>query len=102
MKNNSKIIKLPISCFTFWVQFHSNYISNYLDISKRDFIFNEQEKIFVFFRDLEKGVISKVEQERLKNFMNPYFSSITKPNYATCFKNYSVDKNTIIINLKVE
>ena len=80
----------------FYTDFHNNYISNYLDISKESYVIDSESNKFVLLRDMP---ISKVEQERLKRFINPYFNKDAKPLFAKHFDTYNVVDGQIIIDL---
>lgn len=80
----------------FYNDFHNNYISNYLDIPKESYAIDSHTNKFVLLRDTP---ISKVEQERLRMFINPYFNKNAKPLFAKYFNTYDVVGGQIIIDL---
>ena len=80
----------------FYTDFHNNHISNYLDIAKENYVIDSVNNKFILLRETP---ISKVEQERLKRFINPYFNKETKPLFAKYFDTYNVVDGQIIINL---
>tara|TARA_B110000503_G_scaffold137614_1_gene222155 strand:+ start:2104 stop:5778 length:3675 start_codon:yes stop_codon:yes gene_type:complete len=80
----------------FYTNFHNNHISNYLDIAKENYVIDSVNNKFILLRETP---ISKVEQERLKRFINPYFNKETKPLFAKYFDTYNVVDGQIIINL---
>ena len=80
----------------FYTDFHNNYISSYLDIPKESYVIDSKHNKFVLLRDIP---ISKVEQERLRRFISPYFNKDAKPLFAKHFDTYNVVDGQIIIDL---
>ena len=82
---------------SFWNDFFTNHIGNYLSIEKENYILSNIDNVFVIVRDEDKGNFSDVEKQNIDRFLSPYFDSDKKPLFTDFFNNYEIKDNKIII-----
>jgi len=71
-----------------WSKFSNGYIADYLNIGESDYVMNDEDNVFVIFRDEKYGDFSKVEKEYIKRWFSIYK-----------IDDYSIDGNKILIQL---
>jgi len=71
-----------------WSKFSNGHIADYLNIGESDYVMNDEDNVFVIFRDEKYGDFSKVEKEYIKRWFSLYK-----------IDGYYIDGNKILIRL---
>lgn len=78
----------------------NNFLSNYLQVGKENYILSNIDNVMVIFRDKSLGDFSDVENVAINKWIQPYFDITQKPLIAEYLNGYKIDGNRIIIDIK--
>ena len=84
---------------SFWQDFN-NFLSNYLQVGKENYILSNIDNVMVIFRDKSLGDFSNVENVAINKWIQPYFDITKKPLIAEYLNGYKIDGNRIIFDIK--
>ena len=78
----------------------NNFLSNYLQVGKENYILSNIDNVMVIFRDKSLGDFSDVENVAINKWIQPYFDISKRPLIAEYLNGYKIDGNRIIIDIK--
>ena len=78
----------------------NNFLSNYLQVGKENYILSNIDNVMVIFRDKSLRDFSDVENVAINKWIQPYFDITKKPLIAEYLNGYKIDGNRIIIYIK--
>ena len=78
----------------------SDFMAKYLNITKENYVLSDQQNVLVISRDKKYGDFSPVEKAAMDNWISVYFDMEVKPEIAKYLKNYRIEGNKIIVDIK--